>query len=60
MIDPKLVSHLTIEELAFRWKKSKGWIYSNYKRMGLKTLPLGQHLRFRLTEVEKWEEQELR
>ncbi len=51
---------LTVEQLAGRWQKSNQWIYSNYRRIGLKVLPLGQQLRFPLEEVELWEKSHLR
>jgi hypothetical protein len=51
---------LTVGQLADRWQKSKQWIYSNYRRIGLKVLPLGQQLRFPLEEVELWEKSHLR
>jgi len=51
---------LTAEELSDRWKKSVQWIYSNYRRIGLKVLPVGQQLRFPLEEVESWEQSHLR
>jgi hypothetical protein len=51
---------LTVEELSDRWKKSVQWIYSNYRRIGLKVLPVGQQLRFPLEEVESWEQSHLR
>ena len=51
---------LTVGQLADRWQKSKQWIYSNYRRIGLKVLPLGQQLRFPLAEVELWEKSHLR
>lgn len=51
---------LTVEELSNRWKKSVQWIYSNYRRIGLKVLPVGQQLRFPLEEVESWEQSHLR
>lgn len=50
----------TVSQLARRWQKSEQWIYSNYRRIGLKVLPLGQQLRFPLEEVELWEKSHLR
>jgi predicted DNA-binding transcriptional regulator AlpA len=47
---------LTVVQLAERWQKSEQWIYSNYRRIGLKVLPIGQQLRFRIQEVEAWEQ----
>lgn len=47
---------LTVGQLAERWQKSDQWIYSNYRRIGLKVLPIGQQLRFRIEEVEAWEQ----
>ncbi|MEY4321031.1 MAG: hypothetical protein RLZZ471_972 [Actinomycetota bacterium] len=51
---------LTVGQLADRWQKSDQWIYSNYRRIGLKVLPIGQQLRFPLEEVEAWEQSHLR
>jgi hypothetical protein len=51
---------LTVDDLAVRWQKSRQWIYSNYRRLGLKVLPIGQQLRFPLREVELWEQSNLR
>lgn len=51
---------LTVGQLADRWQKSDKWIYSNYRRIGLKVLPIGQQLRFPLEEVEAWELSHLR
>ena len=47
---------LTVGQLAERWQKSEQWSYSNYRRIGLKVLPIGQQLRFRIQEVEAWEQ----
>jgi hypothetical protein len=51
---------LTVGQLADRWQKSEQWIYSNYRRIGLKVLPIGQQLRFPIGEVEAWEQSHLR
>jgi predicted DNA-binding transcriptional regulator AlpA len=51
---------LTVGQLADRWQKSDKWIYSNYRRIGLKVLPIGQQLRFPIEEVEAWEQSHLR
>jgi hypothetical protein len=51
---------LTVGQLADRWQKSEQWIYSNYRRIGLKVLPIGQQLRFPIGEVEAWELSHLR
>jgi predicted DNA-binding transcriptional regulator AlpA len=50
----------TVPQLADRWQKSQQWIYSNYRRLGLKVLPLGQQLRFPEEEVRQWEKSHLR
>lgn len=47
---------LTVPQLAERWQKSRQWVYSNYRRLGLKALRIGQQVRFPLEEVEAWEE----
>jgi predicted DNA-binding transcriptional regulator AlpA len=51
---------LTVGQLADRWQKSNQWIYSNYRRLGLKVLPIGQQLRFPIEEVLAWEQSHLR
>ena len=51
---------LTVGQLAERWQKSEQWIYSNYRRIGLKVLPIGQQLRFPLDEIEAWERDHIR
>lgn len=51
---------LTVKQLADRWRKSDQWIYSNYRRLGLKVLPIGQQLRFPLDVVEAWEQAHIR
>lgn len=51
---------LTVGQLASRWQKSPQWIYSNYRRIGLKVLPLGRQIRFPLDEVESWEQKQMR
>jgi predicted DNA-binding transcriptional regulator AlpA len=51
---------LTVGQLADRWQKSKKWIYSNHRSIGLKVLPIGQQLRFPVEEVEAWEQSQLR
>ena len=51
---------LTVEQLAVRWQKSDQWIYSNYRRIGLRALKIGQQLRFPAEEVEAWEQSHLR
>jgi predicted DNA-binding transcriptional regulator AlpA len=50
----------TVPQLADRWQKSDQWIYSNYRRIGLKVLKIGQQLRFPEQEVRRWEESHLR
>ena len=51
---------LTVGQLAIRWQKSPQWIYSNYRRLGLRVLPLGQQIRFPLNELESWEQKQMR
>jgi hypothetical protein len=51
---------LTVGQLANRWQKSPQWIYSNYRKLGLRVLPLGQQLRFPIELIEAWEESNLR
>ena len=51
---------LTVAQLAERWQKTDQWIYSNYRRIGLKVLPIGQQLRFPIEIIESWEQSHLR
>jgi predicted DNA-binding transcriptional regulator AlpA len=51
---------LTVGQLADRWQKSNQWIYSNYRRLGLRVLQIGQQLRFPLQEIEAWERNHIR
>ncbi len=51
---------LTVIQLADRWQKSPQWIYSNYRRLGLSVLPLGQQIRFPLEAVVAWEQAHMR
>jgi hypothetical protein len=53
-------TRLTVEQLANRWQKSEAWIRGNYKRIGLKVLPVGQSLRFPIEEVEAREQGHMR
>jgi hypothetical protein len=57
MAIPRLqgVSHLTVEQLAQRWNKTKWWIYENRKLVGLKAIHVGKQLRFRIEDIEDWE-----
>lgn len=48
-------TNLTVPQLGERWQKSEQYVYSNYKRLGLKALRIGQQIRFPLEEVEAWE-----
>ncbi len=56
----KSSQYLTAGQLADRWQKSGQWIYSNYRRIGLKVLPIGQQLRFPIEVIESWEQEHLR
>lgn len=59
-MNEQIPMRLTVDQLAQRWQKSDDWIRSNYKRIGLKVLPVGQALRFPIEEVEAWEKSHLR
>lgn len=52
--------NLTVPQLGERWQKSTQYVYSNYKRLGLKALRIGQQIRFPLEEVQAWEKSNLR
>jgi excisionase family DNA binding protein len=47
---------LTVDELAARWNKSKWWIYEHRSRIALKSIKFGNHYRFRIADIEAWEE----
>lgn len=47
---------LTVDQLAARWNKSKWWIYEHRIKIKLKSIKFGNHYRFRLADVEAWEE----
>lgn len=50
---------LTVQQLADRWQKSKWWIYENRESLGLKAIGLKSHYRFRLEDIERWEQEHM-
>jgi len=47
--------HLTADDLAERWGKSRYVIYEMVKRRMIPVLKIGRSVRFRLMDIEKWE-----
>ena len=47
--------HLTADDLAERWGKSRYVIYEMVKRHEVPVLKIGRSVRFRVTDIEKWE-----
>lgn len=43
------------DELAIRWRKPTQWIYSNWRKLGLKPVRLNRQLRFRVDEIVEFE-----
>ena len=48
-------THLTPDDLAKRWGRSRYTIYQMVKRGELPVLKIGRSVRFRVTDIEKWE-----
>jgi len=46
---------LTPKGPAIRWIKPTQWVYLNWREAGLRPIKIGNHLRFRLSEVMEWE-----
>ena len=47
---------LTIDDLSERWKRPKAAVYGlRHRREGPPAIRIGRELRFRLTDVEAWE-----
>jgi hypothetical protein len=49
--------HMDALALAERWQKPPSWVYSNWKRLGIPAIRIGQSLRFALMDIERWEEE---
>lgn len=47
---------LTVQQLAERWQKSKWWVYENRASLGIQAIRMGKQYRFRLSDIERWEE----
>lgn len=48
--------YLTVPQLSKRWDIPVGTIYAwNHRKVGPKYYLFGNHVRYRLTDVEKWE-----
>jgi excisionase family DNA binding protein len=48
---------LTSQEAGAYIRKSSGYIRANYKRLGIKAYRVGNQLRFRKSELDRWLEQ---
>jgi excisionase family DNA binding protein len=46
---------LSVEELAERLGVPPSWIYSNHRKERIPSKKFGGHLRFKKTEIERWE-----
>lgn len=46
---------LTCDQLAQRWSKPKKWIYNNWRSREIPVCHIGQHLRFPIDGIERWE-----
>jgi len=47
---------LTVNQLAERWQKSKWWVYENRSALGIQAIRMGNQYRFRIRDIEDWEE----
>jgi excisionase family DNA binding protein len=45
---------VTVDDVARYLGKRSAWIYMNQKRLGIPRSKLGNHYRYRLSEVERW------
>lgn len=51
---------LTADELAVRWRVTKGWVYAKVRSGELPALPLpGRYVRFKLGTIERFENGEV-
>jgi predicted DNA-binding transcriptional regulator AlpA len=48
--------HLDASQLAERWGKPISWVYSNWKRLRVPAIRVGQAIRFPLKDIVQWEE----
>ena len=53
---PEVDQLLTVKDLALRWQKPEQWVYSNWRRIGLEPIALGQQLRFETNHIRDWED----
>jgi|AntAceMinimDraft_12_1070368.scaffolds.fasta_scaffold279046_1 hypothetical protein len=47
---------LTVNQLAERWQKSKWWVYENRSALGIQAIRMGNQYRFRIRDIEDWED----
>ena len=45
---------LTVEELATWLRKPRSWVYNRLGDLGIPHYKIGNHIRFKLSEVERW------
>lgn len=45
---------MSVEDLAAYLGVKKGWIYNNHRALRLPARRIGGHLRFRLSDVDRW------
>jgi excisionase family DNA binding protein len=57
--DAPLVTHLTPEMLAQRWGISRYSVYARAKAHQIPVLRIGRAVRFRVTDIERFEEQQV-
>jgi hypothetical protein len=57
---PYLSTHLTMEELALRWRRKRKTIERHYARWGLRPLRLGGRLLFPLQQIIEVEQRAIR
>ena len=49
---------MTVEELATWLRKPRSWIYNRIVDLGIPHYKIGNHIRFRLSEVQAWLDQQ--
>lgn len=50
---------LTIDELAEQLNVKKSWVYDNWRRAGIPARRIGNQLRFRSADVDRWIDRQL-
>ena len=49
---------MTVEDLAAWLRKPRSWIYNRIDDLGIPYFKIGNHIRFKLSEVERWLDQQ--